>query len=874
MSQFYPIDADPDGRRSVTPDDVGYDGVSDADASPFQKIHLLLRGRYHWMALLSILLAALGSVGAYLVITPLYTNVGIISIKPVLEHVLYQSEDSRVMPMFDAFVGSQVELIRSQRVLEMAQEIQTWKDLDRGMTPEAQAFFTSNLTVKRLPNSQLVLVSFTDSSRDATQIAVTNVIDAYMRIYGEQDAHTDNERMRLLEQERSRHTNELRTNRQLQMDRSSYLGYEALSTTYRFKLEQLNEIEKQLNDTRLALAASGQVKTSEESSTSDTPSRQAQDRSPSPGSQAGSHDPGSSGDPATANQSMALNPRLSLDATVIEGPMLSAEEIATKDRQMQDLLSQKKRVEAELQRLMLRLGDRHPKVIEARSLADTVDQAIEDHVIFYNKIRSGLDGSPDSTAGLNTLDVASLRLLEGRLQTLYNNAVEETRELGRKKLELENLRDEAEIIQARLGKTLSRIEQLNVESRMRGRIEKITYGKPPETPVNSGKRKQMAVLGGIGGAGFGVAVMFLIGKLDRRLRSSDHAKLSIGNVRLLSILPVLPRDLSDPENAFIAGQSVHHIRTMLQVGSKQGDRKAFAITSPASGTGKTSLALALALSYAGSKTRTLLIDCDLAGAGLSQRMGKIARPSLRQILVGRGLIEEEQWLAAEQTAAMTDTSVEQAILNLCIVSESDLETAVDMAKARDPMGLLEALEGEPLANCVAETDIENLTILPIGIATTSDMSRVSPDLLRRLIDDARKQFDTILIDTGPVPGSVESAMAAEAADGVILIVSRGESEPTARGAMAYLQSYGARIEGLVFNRAQRQDIARSAFSMSVSINSRNMRGSDSIRRLPVDEDPEVSSRTERFGPVAQAVAQTSRVFVRNGHDPGDDQPDQ
>jgi len=43
-----------------------------------------------------------------------------------------------------------------------------------------------------------------------------------------------------------------------------------------------------------------------------------------------------------------------------------------------------------------------------------------------------------------------------------------------------------------------------------------------------------------------------------------------------------------------------------------------------------------------------------------------------------------------------------------------------------------------------------------------------------VLEQARKRFDVILVDTGPVPGSIESSVAASQVDGVVLCVSRGQ----------------------------------------------------------------------------------------------------
>ena len=83
---------------------------------------------------------------------------------------------------------------------------------------------------------------------------------------------------------------------------------------------------------------------------------------------------------------------------------------------------------------------------------------------------------------------------------------------------------------------------------------------------------------------------------------------------------------------------MHQIRTMLQINSGMEDRRVFAVTSASPGDGKTSLTLALGLSYAACGTRTLLIDCDLVGAGLTSRMNISTAEGVLEAIANRCLL--------------------------------------------------------------------------------------------------------------------------------------------------------------------------------------------------------------------------------------------
>ena len=79
-----------------------------------------------------------------------------------------------------------------------------------------------------------------------------------------------------------------------------------------------------------------------------------------------------------------------------------------------------------------------------------------------------------------------------------------------------------------------------------------------------------------------------------------------------------------------------------------------------------------------------------------------------------------------------------------------------------------AINGENLDECIAETGIANLYILPLGGATAQHISRLTPQMIRKLLNQCRERFDTVLIDSGPVPGSLEASSVAAEVDGVIL----------------------------------------------------------------------------------------------------------
>jgi capsular exopolysaccharide synthesis family protein len=222
-------------------------------------------------------------------------------------------------------------------------------------------------------------------------------------------------------------------------------------------------------------------------------------------------------------------------------------------------------------------------------------------------------------------------------------------------------------------------------------------------------------------------------------------------------------------------------------GGSGTERRVYMITSASAGDGKTSLTMALGLSFAASGSRTLVVDCDMVGQGLTNRL-----------------------------------------------------------KARSSEGLQEALCAGTLQGRVKKTTTPNLYILPIGGAESGHAGALSPVSIRRLLVEARRIFDVVIIDTGPVLGSLEAQVIAAAADSVILTIARGQHHQLVERSVRLLQQVGAKVAGMVFNRAEKRDFQRSVGSSSIKSMSATPR---SQRMLIAD-----SSEESRFGPLARSVA--------------------
>ena len=793
--------------------------------SPLWRLHALLRGRYILTVLLGLVGAVAGGVLGYRQVELQYRSEGLLRIQPYVNPSLFVTDSPSVMPMFQEYVKTQVTLMQDSRIRDMAMGDERWQKLGRGLAPETQRAFQKNLKVARDSSGQIIRVSYTDRDPNAARVAVQAVIEAYDSTYGNSEAKEKAKAISALETRKANLTVDLNGFRDKILEKAEEYASDRLDEVYAHKLREWLRFDELLKEKQLALSTSGIG--------ADDSTRQEEQE----------------------NTTKAVRAELSRG------------QIARRDPLVRDLVEALNQQQTELDVLRARnLGDKHSAVSRYLVTIPRLEKRIDEAVRRYNEnwMAFGPEQGPISPGEDRAKTFKQLSREIQQLEAARNRTKNDTLAIGGKNLDIKRLQQDARHKEEQLAATNARIKDLTVESGgVTGRVNVVNSGVLPHFPINEGKRTQLTVLAAAGGGALGVAVILLIGLLDHRLRSSEDAHYSLGHMRLLGILPRLADDLGTAEHATIAGYAVHHIRTLLQLGADRTDGQVLAITSPTAQTGKTSLTLALGLSFAAADSKTLLIDCDLAGGGLSARLQAIIRRRVGQILLRQGLITAEQLTEALNRADSSGVRLGETLIAMGALAEDQLTDALALQEDT-PIGLLDALHGEDFMDCVTATATPGLSILPIGGAHAHDMSRMSPAGFRRLIDEARKHYDTILLDTGPVPGAVETSIVAPEADQVVLIISRGDQKQAAERAIASLDWVGAHVAGWVFNRAEVADIERSMYSSSVSASvSRSIGGEKALVHAPV------GGRMERFGPVARAVVGTSCTIDSLDEDPAE-----
>lgn len=470
--------------------------------------------------------------------------------------------------------------------------------------------------------------------------------------------------------------------------------------------------------------------------------------------------------------------------------LLTPVRIARVDASMRSYLDEQERLELQLERLRDHgYLDSHPRVQDARYALERavarVRQCAEDYRDFV--AATGHEPFPAAGGAAAFAVPAKPRELlladEKNVSAMYETARAEMIDYGKKRQVLRGLVSRAEKDRQEIARKVTRAETLQTEGMLGGRLTVVSRGEAPLTPFRD-TRLRMAGAGAVGGGALPLGVLLLAGVLRQQLRYSDDAQDALEpKAPLLGIVPKLDGPAGGAAKG--AAQGIHSMRVMLQVGHPAGSCRTYLMTSAAAGEGKTSLAAALGLSFAASGVRTLLIDCDLVGRSLTRN-----------------------------------------------VSDAKIAGLTEALAAGSMRGFFRKMEG-------------GLHVLTVGDVGAGDACTVSRPAIERLMAEGRKAFDVILIDSGPILGSVEASVWAQVVDGVIFTIRRGQSQPLVDKAFQFLNSLGANVAGVVFNRAEAADFYRSAYRSSF--------GSAVAASAAVEADVTQLRRCSRFGVLVDAV---------------------
>lgn len=324
------------------------------------------------------------------------------------------------------------------------------------------------------------------------------------------------------------------------------------------------------------------------------------------------------------------------------------------------------------------------------------------------------------------------------------DVVERDRALTNKGIQLGRLYDE----------TLTKLTQINLV-RGHGGFDAWPIAKPEVGFKVAPVLTQFLLLGLAGGLALGAGGAWLLDRADTSFRTPEEVRRRLG-------LPIVGHVPFAAGGAAPAGAlaeldpglvSVHRptspeaeayrgVRTALYFNTHGGRHTVLQVTSPNMGDGKTTLAANLAVSIAQSGRRVLLVDADLR------------RPRVHRMFAVPGKV-----------------------------------------------GLADVIAGEGEAEAVVQpTAVPNLSVLPCGRRPANPAELLTSPRLEDVLDDLRRAFDFVIVDTPPLLAVSDPCAVAPRVDGVILTIRASKNgRPAAERARDLLAGLKANCIGVVVN---------------------------------------------------------------------------
>jgi non-specific protein-tyrosine kinase len=278
-------------------------------------------------------------------------------------------------------------------------------------------------------------------------------------------------------------------------------------------------------------------------------------------------------------------------------------------------------------------------------------------------------------------------------------------------------------------------------------IEPAEISKDPVGP----KTTQNIILAGLVGAALALAVVLLLELVDDTIKTADDARRTLSGVPVLGSVARIsggsyPERLVAASNEFSPiAEAYRVLRTNLQFSSIGRGMRSLMITSSKAKEGKSTTAANLAVVMAQAGKKVILVDADLR------------RPTQHLIFE----LDNEQGL----TTAFLDEQVN-------------------------------------IDQLLKPVTADSLSVLPSGPIPHNPSELLDSERMINILDQLTKKADLVILDSPPVLSVADATILASRVDGVMMVVdSAFTRRGTARRSRDLLQSIGARIVGVVVNRA-------------------------------------------------------------------------
>jgi succinoglycan biosynthesis transport protein ExoP len=353
-----------------------------------------------------------------------------------------------------------------------------------------------------------------------------------------------------------------------------------------------------------------------------------------------------------------------------------------------------------------------------------------------------------------------------------------------KKLEYERRKRKVELYH----EMTALLERKNQEALIRKaeKPEEVTIVKPAllsKDPINPPKKAVTGIMGLLIGVAVGLLAAFVVETFDTSLGAIEEIE-RILRTDVLGVIPYAdPKGIEErfkekfPEGKMesisalatdliahfsptsIIAESLRALRTNIQSRDQERKNRTIVVTSASPQEGKTFVSINLAITMAQTGLKTLVVGSDMRKPTLGKAFGVDNTPGLSEILLGNYV-----WRDTVKTIADV------------IVGKMTLEEVM------------------------LTPGLDNLHIITSGSVPPNPAELIQSKLLKDFIEEAKTEYDFIILDTPPILSTADSSILGSRVDGVLLIYRIGSvSRGLLKRSITQLEQANCEILGVVLN---------------------------------------------------------------------------
>jgi capsular exopolysaccharide synthesis family protein len=417
-----------------------------------------------------------------------------------------------------------------------------------------------------------------------------------------------------------------------------------------------------------------------------------------------------------------------------QGPSGMAAIYLSESQQYRDLSYRLFSKESEYKRFLETLREKHPFMV---GLKKEVDQ-----------LKADLEFQIKLIAEKQEVTIRKLKFEEqGYLKNIEDlrSKVRESSEIQFRHQQLTEEQSSLKQQVDRMSQTLLSLDTMQNDPGQFEVYEECIWSDIPVAP----RRSKMILTGLVAGLGLGLALIYLLHRLDDRLELAQDIEEELQEP-VLGQIPLVDKDALKDGHLVLTRMSQHNmfaesirgVRSAVLLGAQEGTKQVLLVSSAVPGDGKTTFTINFAATLAIAGNRVLLVDADLRRGNIHNYFSQQRSPGLAEILAGT----------------------------------------------------------IPWREAVASTDVESLKLVSSGDLPPNPGELLVGPVTRRFVQEVREEFDYIVFDCPPLTAIDDTYSLVSLADGLLFVVRAGQTSMRfAKTALAAVHQRGARILGIVLN---------------------------------------------------------------------------